>query len=493
MFLNRLKKKKKTTFGKDSLILTISKIISGVIQILITMIISKYRSLQEYGTYTQMLLVINLVTSVLMLGLPNSISFFLGRSKNKVDRQEFLSVYLTLNTILTILSGAILIVCIIPIQSYFNNSDIGSYWFFLAFFPWAYVTSSAIENLAVASNKTKFLIPFKLMHSLFSIGIAFLCYYVGLSFKTYIIFYLVSECSFSLLIYIFSFYLAGKIKISLNKNVIKKILIFSVPIGLASAVGTLNAEIDKFMIGRFLTTDQVAIYANASKELPFTVVSISITAALLPRLSSIFSNKDYLKGIELWGRSIVLSLSIISLFAFGCFAYSEDIIILLYGDKYLPGVNVFKIFSILLLFRATYWGIVLNSTGNTRFIFYSSLFSLVLNICLNLVFYMWLGMVGCAVSSLLSTVAISIVQLMYTSKITKIPINKIWPWKKIILILLINFSLCVVFVRLKGLINLDLVINSFWESLILGMLWAIIYVFVLRVTGIINKRMGDSD
>ena len=59
---------------------------------------------------------------------------------------------------------------------------------------------------------------------------------------------------------------------------------YSLPMGLASVVGTVNVELDKLVIGRFFTTNEYAIFANASKELPVTMLATSLTAVLLPRL-----------------------------------------------------------------------------------------------------------------------------------------------------------------------------------------------------------------
>lgn len=489
MILKKLFAGKNTSFAVDSIILTFSKILAGIVQILVTMILSKYRSLQEYGTFTQLLLVVNLVNSVLMMGLPNSISFFLGRSKDLKSRQDFLSIYYTLNTLLTFLSGIILLACIVPIQIYFKNNSIGSYWYFLAFFPWATVTSSAMENMCVSSQRTNILIPFKICHSVSSISVALICYLCKAPFHIYVISYLVSEGVFALLTYIFSFFLARQVKLCLNKAIVKSIFVFSIPIGIASAVGTLNAEIDKFMIGWFLSTEAVAIYSNAAKDLPLTVFSISMTAALLPRLSRILKDKKYEESAEMWGRAIVVSLSIIAIFSLGCFTFAEDVVMLLYGHKYLPGVSVFRIFAILLLFRCTYWGMILNASGNTKFILYSSLVALVVNIILNVLFFKLFGMVGCAISSFIATASISFIQLLYTCKITKIPLKRIFPWKKIFLILAINCTFAIIFHRIKDISLLDVYIGSFYESLMLGFCWGILYIPLLHFFHIVDFRL----
>ena len=72
---------KKNNLGADAIKISASKIISLGMTMVTTMLLSRFRTLEEYGTYSQMLLVIGLVTSVCMLGLPNCINYFLARAE----------------------------------------------------------------------------------------------------------------------------------------------------------------------------------------------------------------------------------------------------------------------------------------------------------------------------------------------------------------------------------------------------------------------------
>lgn len=66
------------TVGKNAVVLTASKIITTSISLASVMLLSRFRTLEEYGTYSQTLLVINLATALFMLGLPNSTNYFLA-------------------------------------------------------------------------------------------------------------------------------------------------------------------------------------------------------------------------------------------------------------------------------------------------------------------------------------------------------------------------------------------------------------------------------
>ena len=207
---------KNQSFAKDSFLLTISKVITGCIQLVITMLLSRFRTLTEYGTYSQMLMVISLVTSIVMLGLPNSISFFLGRAKEEKTRKDFLSTYFILNTIFSLISGILMLACLQPIINYFNNPTISSYWFFLVFYPWAFITSSCIENLTVASGKINLLIPFKLSHSVIVLLATVLSIWLSFSFHFYIVLFLSIEGIFAFITYLIAYKLSNGFSLKIN-------------------------------------------------------------------------------------------------------------------------------------------------------------------------------------------------------------------------------------------------------------------------------------
>ena len=112
---------RQATLGKDAITLTASKIIANVLTMMTAMLLARVRTLEENGTYSQLLLVINLVTSILMLGLPNSINFFLAKVNTQEERNRFLSVYYTLSTLLSAVVG-ITLTCLMPCwETFFSH------------------------------------------------------------------------------------------------------------------------------------------------------------------------------------------------------------------------------------------------------------------------------------------------------------------------------------------------------------------------------------
>ena len=159
--------------------------------------------------------------------------------------------------------------------------------------------------------------------------------------------------------------------------------------------------------------------------------------------------------------------------------FAPDIMTLLYSEKYLPGVSVFRVYNMVLLLRCTYFGMILNAKGKTKFIFYSSLISLGLNVLLNYVLFQTMGLIGPPIATFISQLIINTVQLAFPSYTINVSFLGIFPWKGLASITVLNFIMGLAFFYTKALISLDVAVGSLSESLILGALWSILYLAIL--------------
>ena len=471
---------KSTSLGKDTILLTLSKMATLVITMLTGMMLSRFRSFEEYGTYSQLNLVITLFSSIFMLGLPNSINYFLARANSKLEQQNFLGVYYTLSTLLSIIMGVALALGAPLIAGYFKNPAVLSFVYFLLLYPWASVTSSGVENILVVYHKTRFLIVYRIIHSLLLLGAVLVVQWLGMGFREYMIINLVIHCLFGFSVYCIAYQTSGGFRPKLNGPLIRSIFAFSLPMGLATVIGTLNIEIDKLLIGYLMDTEQMAIYTNASKELPVSFVAASITAVLLPQLTRLLKKDKNQQAVSLWANATELSYLVICLIVAGVFTYAEDVMSLLYSEKYLPGLPVFRIYSLVLLLRCTYFGIILNAKGKTKEIFYASLASLALNVVLNPLMYWALGMIGPALATLISILVVQQWQLFRTAKLTGVSYWQVFPYKRLGVITGCNAVLACLFYGLKLVLPLERWISSLGESLILGGIWCVLYLILMR-------------
>lgn len=471
---------KRNSIVNNTINLTLSKIITLSIAMISSMLLSRFRTLNEYGTYSQLMMAINLTTSILMLGLPNSINYFLARADTTLEGRKFLNTYYTFSTILSIIVGFILVYIAPLIAKYFENEYIMSFIYFFAIFPWSKVINSSIENILIVYQKTKVLAIYRILNSISLLGIILVVQVLSLRFDTYMFLFLCIESIFAIIVYVLVKKYSGELKFSIDIKMMKQILKFSIPIGLASVVGTLNTELDKLVIGRFLDTSQLAIYANAGREMPVTIIATSITAVLLPQITRLLKYNRNEEAISLWGKATSVSYAIICFLAIGLIVFAPEVIIILYSEKYLEGVGIFRIYNMLLILRCTYFGMILNAKGKTKFILYSSILSLILNIILNYICLIVFGFIGPAIATLISQLVINIMQLVHTSKTMNISFNKVFPWNELMKISVINIVLGICFFSIKNILKIDIVIGNILESIILGILWGYIYLLYMK-------------
>ncbi|AIQ54433.1 oligosaccharide flippase family protein [Paenibacillus sp. FSL R7-0331] len=469
----------KRNIGFDAMKITISQIVTLSVSMITAMILSRYLSLQDYGTYSQMILIITLVSTLFGIGLPSSINYFAARTENNKEKQEFFSNYYTLSTLLGILAGIFVLLCAPFIVKYFNNTFLLKFVYILVVLPWAKIIDSSISNFLIIYNKTNKLLIYQFFHSILLMATILVAMLYDLGFQLYMSLYLLVEVAFLAIIYIIVFKTSEKIYIRMNLKLIKEILVFSIPIGLATAVGTISIQIDKMIVGRVYSVEQLAVFSISSKELPITFIAGSITAVLLPHIVKKIEQKKMNEAVGIWKEASILSYIIICFFVAFIFVFSSEIITLLYSEKYLEGISIFRIFTLVLLIRFTYFAMILNATGYTKFIFYSSLLSLVINLLMNLVLYRIFGFIGPALATLFSMGIIALVQLIVTAKVIKIPFRTVMPWKKMFQVSLINIVGGLIFFFVRNY-TLRFDINIYLKLLFFFLVWSSIYFIFVK-------------
>ena len=305
--------------------------------------------------------------------------------------------------------------------------------------------------------------------------------------------FIILESVFAIVVYFIVYSTAGTLRIDFSLKDIRNILKFSLPLGLASVVGRLSVELDKLVIGRFFSTEDIAIYTNAAREMPVTIIASALTAVLMPRLVRLLRDKEYDDAVNIWGNSIEISFIIICFVSFGLIVFAPEVISLLYSEKYLPGVDVFRVYSLVLLLRVTYFGMILNSIGKTKFIFYSSILALIINVILNYIFYLIFGFIGPAYATFISILLVQMLQLFATAKSIDVKFTNIFPWAKLGKLLVINVILAFVFMFVKKWSHLDNILGGILEAIILGAIWGIIYLLVIRRNIIGNWKVLNKD
>ena len=196
---------------------------------------------------------------------------------------------------------------------------------------------------------------------------------------------------------------------------------------LSTAAVEAYTMIDTLIIGFYLDDAFVGYYTNAIKLARLVVtICLSVGAVLTPRLSSIFSNKNY----EEANRLITLAIKICLMFAIpaaaGLFIMAEPVVLLFFGESFIGAIHPLKILSTMVPFIVLN-GIlglqVLVASGKEKFYVISVSCGAVLNLVLNFAFIPLYGINAAAFTSLASEIVVFVMYIIFTRRIINVSIT----------------------------------------------------------------------
>ena len=471
---------KNKNVATDSLKLSIAQIFSLIISMINIMLLSRFRTVTEYGTYSQMLMVSALVVTFFASGFSQCINYFLANEKDDIEKNKFIKSYYFIITLAGLISGIISLTILPLLVKYFSNELLYKYWFFLLLYPLSNVLNNGADRFFVLYRKTNQLMLFKLRYGFTTLLTVTLAIVLNWTFSLYLHVFVLVEFTFGILIYFFIYKITGVIPFGFNIGTCKKILMFAIPMGIAALIATLDTELDKLVIGGLTDTEMLAVYTNAAKELPVTVFSTSISTVVMPFIVRNIQNNNNSEAAKLWSNSIKFSAYIMCFFMVAFFVFAPQVISVLYSDKYISGKNIFRIYLLLLPFRLTYYGMILNSCKKTKVILISSVCTLVINIVLDYVLYFFIGITGPAWATVISVAMMNMVQLIFTKRLINVSFWEIYPVAHISKVLVINIILGMFFFLIQNRVFYYCNFNHNFLTICLGGIWLMVYIFLVR-------------
>lgn len=391
----------------DSVFLAFSKIVTLVFGILSSKILSMGLSLTEYGTYSQANIVNSLCASLLILGLPDALNFFYNNkeSSDKKSREIYINTIFFIEIILWIFLFLLVIIGRNFIVGYFDNFAIKKLLPIVAMIPLATNFIMLYNVLYVSVGKSKLMAILSLATTIVKIIFVYLSVYILKDLIWVYIAILVLEL---IQIIFFAVFLKKRnirvnpLKFSFKK--VKTILAYALPMGVYALTATLTRELSKLVVGRLAGTEALAVYTNCSKILPLDFLVTSFAVVLMPYIVKYVTSKDNEKSKELFSEYLKVGYYSVWILGTMVLIAPETMISFLYADAYIEGKAIFiiHIFDSMLRFASMH--LILTSANKSKNVMLYSLFSLVLNLVLNIAFYQAFGLVGPAIATLIVSI-----------------------------------------------------------------------------------------
>ncbi|MBR5452464.1 MAG: polysaccharide biosynthesis protein [Clostridia bacterium] len=388
----------------NAVLLTSVKLVTIVIGFIVTRLLSEYLSVYDYGTYSQILLIVSTVSSVTILGMVDGANYFYCSEPDVEKRESYISTIFALQSIVGTVAGAIVICLCGPISSYFYNPDVKKLIVFAAVLPLMQNFLSIVQVLLVSVGRAKMLAGRNLLISLIRLGVVFVVIHV---FNNIV---LILACTLILdlaQILFFGYVLhIGGCRVRLKRirfTLVREIARYCAPMAIYIAVSALNHDIDKYLIAIVTDTETLAVYSNAAKLLPFDIITSSFCTVLIPEITRLVSSKRKSEAAGLYKMFLEIAYMSTTILCGAALACAPQLLKLLYSNKYESGLAVFCIYIVVDLLKFTNITLVMSASGKTKRLMLISICCLVLNGLLNPLLYKLIGIVGPAVATLVTT------------------------------------------------------------------------------------------
>ena len=400
--------------------------------LIIAALLSRWLTIEDYATYRQALLCVTIISPVLMLGLPDSLLYFISKSPN--ESRKTLTQVLLLTAITSFIFAAF-IYCggaeLLALK--FNNPKLEVALLWLGAYPLLMVPATLAQPCLVAVNKVVWATLFTTISRI----ILMLLVIVPLWFVRDPILAVQATLLAAVIVYVPGLLLmykqANKGGFKVTKQGIKKQLYFAVPLGLGAIIGSLNQQLGSMLVASQVNPEEFAIFINGAFEVPFiAIITGSASAILLPDIAKLYEAQKYKEAISLFHRSAIKAGMILIPLTGLLAVLAPEVMQILFGDKFTKSATFFRIYLILLPLRVVLFMVLFQAAGKSKLIFIRSIICLVANIVLTWFFLRLWGSIGAAIAMVATTILVAYPYCLYCcSKLYKCKIRSLLPYKEL--------------------------------------------------------------
>lgn len=394
---------------RKAISLSIAGILNSILNVVLQMLIARYYTKSEIAIYSQTQLICTTATTILQIGIPSGIYYFLVRSKNRtraIFREGLLCVSFTggLFSAFLLCGGNYLF------SSSFSNDDL-SITLIIAI-PYIMLTlfESVALTLLVYKNRIRFNAYYNIIKSCIIVGCLILS---SILFDKGVILFLVRAVIASIFglftLYIVSHYIVPKDNSTVDKEGIRQLLMVSVPLGFASIAGTLSANLDNWIVSGLLDPETFSIYHMGAYEIPFIgVITGSLMTVVTVELNKAVNNNDYKRAVSIFsGIAEKSSLLLIPIMVFLFFS-ANNFICFLFTDEFIEAIPIFQCYLLYIPIRLVTYGPFMVALGKSKLLLKREIVTLILNAIMSIFMVKILGGIGASISTIFVTYAYSV-------------------------------------------------------------------------------------
>ncbi len=401
---------------------------AGLLSLVSAMVLSRLLSQQQYGTYQQVWLVYNTLLPFVLFGLPSSIIYYVPQADARGQKMIVVQTWALL-LVAGLAIGAAAYALSGPLSVGFRGNDLRVLLRAFFFFPIFTLPLTFVDSLLVAIGRARVAGWFNIFSGVMLFGAVTVPIALGCSLLT--VMYTLS-ISAGLRFAVTAFYVLREyadVPLQLDRAFVTRQLRYSIPLGVASLLGTLTLQLNRIMIASMFGPREYAIYVNGATELPFVaIISGSVMSVVTPEFVRLYRDRRTGEILRLWHSATrKVALVFFPLTAL-LMAFGADFVVLLFSARYSQSASLFRIFLLLLPLRITVYGSLLMAAGLSTLVLRAAVATLAFNVVLNFTLIPLLGLEGAALSTVIATYFMGGWQLVRCARLLEVPFGAIFPW-----------------------------------------------------------------
>lgn len=452
-----------------------------VVKSILGIVLARILSQDDYGSYRQLFLIYTTLSTVLLMGLPPSMMYFIPKLKSIRNQREFIARSVDIVTVLALVMLIGVYISRDVISQGFNNPKLANLLVYFAFYPVFMLVNQIFSSIMMGLKRPLEVVKFSCVTIVSDLIVV-----LGLALLTrdlkLIVIALVAS-AFIQWLYVRIKLRQVSIAYSFTLLAYREQLVYALPLGFASIVGILAVQLDKFVISGYFSPAQYAVFSVGAAELPFIGILVnSVNSVILPTLSA-SSDKDEI--YSLYSGSVRKNALLIFPTATLFFVIAVDLMSFLYSFRYASAATYFRIYLVTLLMRVGTYGVIFQATNQTKFIMQNAVFTLVANLGLNFILVNSpLKMMGPAIATVIVTYAAAALYLWQIKTKLKFNLRAMFP--------LGQLSKTMFSAVLAGLIVTP--IGSIFPSSISRLVFvSIVYIAIYLILAYLTKSLLDYD
>lgn len=279
-------------------------------------------------------------------------------------------------------------------------------------------------------------------------------------------------------------------RLRLQRPALSTQLRYALPFGLSGALFLLRGQADQWVAAALFPAAVYAAFSIGAVINPIvSLVRNSVSNAIVPRLSSLESNKD-MAGMLRLNQKANLAAAFVLLPTLALVAVlAEHIVAVVYTEKYLLAADVMRLNALSLLGVAVEVSTLTVVLNQGRFLLAVDATLLGVSLAAGLTGAHLFGVPGAALGNLVTLALGNAMSFWRVSRVTGVPLRRLQDWGVLLRILLaaLGAAACAVLVDRLDLVPPGLVQARLVEALMLGVVFVAAYLPLLGLVGVLGQ------